>query len=141
MKEIAFRSKSSIIMLILGTILFALFSFLSVTVKPNGWIVYFLISVVMVIVFIGGFCYELKKPNCLIKLSDGSLWIYTKGKWNKIDAADMITVNYRKTLSGRIVVKSGTLKITTKDTSYSLYNVKNVEEVAFMLRKIIWEKE
>lgn len=71
MQEIAFKTKLSNIMLILGAILFALFSLLSVTIKPNGWIVYFLLSVVMVIIFIGGFCYELKRPNCLIKLSNG----------------------------------------------------------------------
>ena len=124
MQEIAFKTKLSNIMLILGAILFALFSLLSATIKPNGWIVYFLLSV------------ELKRPNCLIKLSNGFLWIYTKGKWNKIHVTDMIAINYRKTKSRRMVLNSGTLKITTKDSSYTLSNVKNIEEVAFMLQKI-----
>lgn len=136
MQEIAFKTKLSNIMLILGAILFALFALLSATIKPNGWIVYFLLSVVMIIIFIGGFCYELKRPNCLIKLSNGFLWIYTKGKWNKIHVTDMIAINYRKTKSRRMVLNSGTLKITTKDSSYTLSNVKNIEEVAFMLQKI-----
>lgn len=136
MNEIAFKSKLSNIMLFFGAILFVLFSFLTVTIKPNGWILYFLLSVVMVIIFIGGFCYEVKRPNCLIKLSNGFLWIYTKRKWDIIHVTDMITINYRKTKSRRMVLNSGTLKITTKDSSYTLSNVKDVEVVAFMLRKI-----
>ena len=136
MNEIAFKSKLSNIMLFFGAILFVLFSFLTVTIKPNGWILYFLLSVVMVIIFIGGFCYEVKRPNCLIKLSNGFLWIYTKRKWDIIHVTDMITINYRKTKSRRMVLNSGTLKITTKDSSYTLSNVKDVEVVEFMLRKI-----
>lgn len=137
MNEIAFRTKLSNIMLILGTILSFLILVLAVIIKPNGWIIYSLLSIILGIIFLGGFCYELKMPNCLIKLSDGFLWIYSKGKWEKIHVTDITTINYRKTQSGRIVMNSGTLKITTKNTSFTLSNVKNVEEVAFMLRKKI----
>ena len=127
-------------MLFLGSILFTMLLFLSITIKPNGWFFYFILSTIMAIIFIGGFFYELKQPSCVIKLSDGLLWIYAKRKWNKIYPTDMIDIKHKKIQSGRVVLNSGTLKITTKYSSYTLSNVKDVEDVVFMLRQIKFEE-
>ena len=135
MKEIAFKSKSSIIALLFGTSFFVLFSFLSIGIKPKGWIFYFLMSIIISIVFAISFCYELKRPNCLIKMCDDILWIYSNKTWNKCNIFDIISVKYRKTKSGRIVVNSGTLEIKTVNSTFRLSNVKDVEDVALILQK------
>ena len=136
MKEIAFKAKSATILLILGASLSALLAFLSFIIKPNGWIIYLSLFSIMTIIFIVSFCYELKKPNCLIKLSDDYLWIYAKKKWNKIQMNDVIDITYRRTQSGRTVTNSGTLKIITPNSSYTLYNIKNVESGTSALRQL-----
>ena len=48
---------------------------------------------------------------------------------------DIISVKYRKTKSGRIVLNSGTLEIKTMNSLFRLSNVKNVEDVALILQK------
>ncbi len=133
MKEIAFKAKSAMVGLISGAILFVLFSVISVEIQPDGWIFYFLFSVVFTVIFLVSFFYELKKPNCLIKSSDDILWIYAKGKWNEINMFDITSIKYRRTESKRIVLSSGSLKITTEYSIFKLWNVKNVESVALIL--------
>lgn len=134
-KEIAFKAKTSIIAQIFGASYFVLFSFLSISIKPKGWIFYFLLSIIISIVFVWGFCHELKRPNCLIKMSDSILWIYSNKIWNECNTFDIISVKYRKTKSGRIVLNSGTLEIKTMNSLFRLSNVKDVEDVALILQK------
>lgn len=135
-EEIAFRAKSSAIGCLSGGMFFALFAVLSVCRKDRGWGVSLIVSLVFTVAFFVGFCCEVKKPSCLIEYLDGCLLIYAKGKRHRVSASEMRNAEMKKTRSRRIVLRSGMLTITTDNDVYKLYNVKDVEDVLFMLYKL-----
>lgn len=136
MTEIAFKTKSAAVGLFAGMTLFIALFVLSITMKPDMWILYFIISVTFSVAFLSGFCFECKKPDCLIKYSGNVLFVYAGKVWKEIEISDIISIKSRRTKSGRIVLKSGTIEIETKVSSYKLSNVKDVEEVTYKLRTI-----
>lgn len=135
MKVIAYRAKSAEIALGIGAFLFTMLILYTVSARPDGWRLYAILMAVCSAVFIISFFIEFRKPVCLIKSSDDILWIYRRGRWNQVNIADVRSVEHRRTKSGSFILSSGTLKIFTVDSSYTLSNVKDVEEVSFFLRQ------
>lgn len=135
MKVIAYRAKSAEIALGIVAFLFAMLILYTVSSRPDGWRLYAILMAVCSAVFIISFFIEFRKPRCLIKSSDDILWIYRRGRWNQVSIADVRSVEHRRTKSGSFILSSGTLKIFTADSSYTLSNVKDVEEVSFFLRQ------
>ena len=138
MQTIATKDHVATIALFIGSALSVLFGVIAFTQKGKWWQAATIFSVIFFFVTLGGGIYQLKLPNVLIESDGKRFYVYHLKRQQIIPFTDVLYVDFRNTRSGRTVLKSGTLEITTKtEETIKIYNVKDVKKAAFSMLGII----
>ena len=75
------------------------------------------------------------KPNVLVSGDDEMLNFYYKKQWVSVKLSDIKKINYRTTTFLQIHVRSGEIILTTVDKRYVIYDIENVAEATFEIKK------
>lgn len=78
-----------------------------------------------------------KKPNVLVSRDGEMLNFYYKKRWVSVKFSDIKKINYRTTTFLQIHVKSGEIILTTVDKRYVIYDIENVAEATFEIKKML----
>ena len=76
-----------------------------------------------------------KKPNVLVSRDGEMLNFYYKKQWVSVKLSDTKKINYRTTTFLQIHVRSGEIILTTVDKRYVIYDIENVAEATFEIKK------
>lgn len=140
---LARKSRAMIIERLILTVAGFIFasSFLIVTIVQHMFFIDFLLSIVA-----EGVCFILPlvsliltvmKPNVIVTGDDETLNFYYKKQWVSVKFSDIKKINYRTTTFLQIHVRSGEIILTTVDKRYVIYDIENVAEATFEIRKML----
>lgn len=133
---VAYKSKSTVPMLICGSAFLVGISVLACIFKFKEFFVGALCLMLLALAFIFAAVLDLKRPDVVVQADNKCLHVFQLRKWKIIEITSVTNVSCKHTLSGTIVLKSGTITILTGEKKYNVYNVSNVDEVCKKLVKL-----
>lgn len=137
MNVIAKKSKTALWLPLCGIIFSIILFTFTITAKFSYWQIAIILDLMLFTAAFLKIIIEIIHPTDLIKVTDGTLLIYLKGKTISLNISAIEKITYDNCKNGQTISATGHLYLTTnQNKTFRIYNVSNVHNVVLSLRRL-----
>ena len=130
-KAIGYKNHVATWVLLIGSIIAFIIMIFVLVSKPNNYVIYFILFLMLAVIFLISFVIEKTRPNTVIFLSNSSVKIWRFFAWKIIPFNDINYVDYKlnvlKTYEA-MFFDMGSLIIECKNSKFVIRDIDNVTD-------------
>ena len=130
-KDIGYKNSYSTWMLLIGCLISLTILIFTLVLKPNNFIIYFVIFLLLFVIFLFSFIIEKIRPEVVVLLSTDSVKILKGFTWKTISLIDIEYIDYKLDVfkqTQSLLFGIGDLIIENKTKKYVVGNIAHVRD-------------